>query len=220
MTPRSRRSSDSSRRAAAWSPAWIVALRRVRQPAQRISRWPGSSESSYRGPIEASAGRARTTLDVNFAKSIGPDYWEKRKNVFDFKQDTSSFLNQGKMPTYVGDGRVTFKGPAVRVVTDEPGCRVVGTLRVKSGEGNAVDSRVWSPTHLDAAASSISLAGFDAAYYLYAYPYQRLLLKNAIDWAAPSPSPIDVEAPMCVHSTLMRQSNDGRSGSSSTSIAT
>ena len=26
--------------------------------------------------------------------------------------------------------------------------------------------------------------GFDSAYYLYAYPYQRLLIKNAIDWAA------------------------------------
>ena len=39
--------------------------------------------------------RRSKTLDVNFAQSIGPDYWEKRKNVFDFKQDTQSFFNQG-----------------------------------------------------------------------------------------------------------------------------
>ncbi len=51
--------------------------------------------------------------------------------------------------------------------------------------------------------------GFDAAYYLYAYPYQRLLLANAIDWVASGPAPITVEAPMCVHSTLMRQSRGG-----------
>ena len=38
---------------------------------------------------------SREELDVNFAKSIGPDYWEKRKNVFDFKQDVGSFLNRG-----------------------------------------------------------------------------------------------------------------------------
>ena len=51
--------------------------------------------------------------------------------------------------------------------------------------------------------------GFDAAYYLYAYPYQRLLIANAIDWVAPGPAPMVVEAPMCVHSTLMRQSQVG-----------
>ncbi|HEV3237047.1 MAG TPA: hypothetical protein VGZ25_08670, partial [Gemmataceae bacterium] len=51
--------------------------------------------------------------------------------------------------------------------------------------------------------------GFDAAYYLYPYPYQRLALRHAINWAASEPPPVDVEAPMCVHSTLMRQSKDG-----------
>jgi len=51
--------------------------------------------------------------------------------------------------------------------------------------------------------------GFDAAYYLYPYPYQRLVLKHAIEWAAKSPSPVQVEAPHCVHSTVMRQTVDG-----------
>src|SRR5581483_7066497 len=35
-------------------------------------------------------------LDVNFAKAIGPDYWERRTGVFEFRQDTSSFLNRGR----------------------------------------------------------------------------------------------------------------------------
>ena len=49
------------------------------------------------GPARTLAAPAKEEIDVNFAKSIGPDYWEKRKNVFDFKQDPASFLNQGRM---------------------------------------------------------------------------------------------------------------------------
>jgi hypothetical protein len=52
-------------------------------------------------------------------------------------------------------------------------------------------------------------AGFDAGDYLYAYPYERLILRNAIEWVAPSPAPVVVEAPMCVHSPVMRRSRGG-----------
>jgi hypothetical protein len=45
----------------------------------------------------------------------------------------------------------------------------------------------------------------DAGYYLYAYPYQRLAMKHAIEWAADEKPPVQVAAPMCVHSTVMRQ---------------
>jgi hypothetical protein len=55
-------------------------------------------------------------------------------------------------------------------------------------------------------------AGLDSAYYLYAYPYQRLALKHAINWAASAPQPVIVEAPMCVHATVMRQSQRDRNG--------
>jgi hypothetical protein len=51
-------------------------------------------------------------------------------------------------------------------------------------------------------------AGFDAAYYLYPYPYQRLVLRQAIDWTASAPPPVTVEAPMCVHATVMRQTTE------------
>src|SRR6185312_15475119 len=84
----------------------------------------------YRG-LPAVAATDRDDIDVNFAKSIGPDYWEKRKNVFDFRQDVSSFLNAGKMRTYVGPEPVTIKGPAIRVRPRE-GTRSVGTIRGKT----------------------------------------------------------------------------------------
>lgn len=161
----------------------------------------------HHGAVEASAEHSRDELDVNFARSIGPDYWEKRKNVFDFKQDTRSFLNRGWMPTYVGGNPVTFKGPAVRVVTRSPAAQVVGTLRIKSGGGNLEVPGIVAHTYGQGRVVYLA-GGFDSAYYLYAYPYQRLLIKNAMSWVARAPAPIAVEAPMCVHSTLMRQSTN------------
>src|SRR5262249_20176228 len=151
---------------------------------------------------------AREDLDVNFAKSIGSDYWEKRKNVFEFRQDVSSFLNQGQMATYVGANPVTFKGPAVQVAPRDATTKVLGTIRVKTVEG--VPAMPGVVTHAYGKGRVVYLAaGFDAAYYLYAYPYQRLALRHAITWAASGPQPVTVEAPMCVHSTLMQQAKDG-----------
>jgi hypothetical protein len=161
----------------------------------------------YRGLPDA-AGAGPEEIDVNFAQAIGPDYWEKRKNVFDFRQDTASFLNQGRMQTYVGDQPVTFKGPAVRVATNSEAARTIGTLRVKPGEGAAEFPGVVTHTYGSGRVVYFA-AAFDAASYLYAYPYQRVALGHAIRWAAAGPPPLRVEAPMCVHATLMRQSKDG-----------
>jgi hypothetical protein len=160
----------------------------------------------WKGPLELKPDRA--TIDANFAKSIGPDYWEKRKNVYDFQQDIHSFLNRGRMPIYVGENPVTFKGPAVRVALSSANARAIGTLRGKSAPASAAVPGVV--THTFGQGRVVYFAGgFDSAYYLYAYPYQRLLLKHAIEWAASAPAPLFVEAPMCVHSTLMRQVKDG-----------
>ena len=156
---------------------------------------------AYRG-LPPASGAAKDDSDVNFTKAIGPDYWEKRKNIFTFRQVASSFLNQGRMKTYVGDQPVNFKGAAVRVVPK--GAKVIGTLQATANAGAAEFPAIVSHTYGKGRVVYFA-AGFDAAYYLYAYPYQRLLLRNATDWAAAGPPPVVVEAPMCVHSTVMRQ---------------
>jgi hypothetical protein len=166
---------------------------------------------TYRGfpdPEGVKAEQARPEeLDVNFAKSIGPDYWEKRKNVFEFVQDPASILNQGRMKTYVGDQSVTFKGPAVRVAAIDAETKSIGTLRTRTA---AFEDMPGVLTRSYGKGRVVYLAaGLDAAYYLYSYPYQRLVLKHAIQWAAGSPAPLAVEAPMCVHATLMRQQKEG-----------
>jgi hypothetical protein len=161
----------------------------------------------YRG-VPASAGGGKEEIDVNFARAIGTGYWEKRRGVFDFKQDTASFLNRGRMRTYVGDQAVTFKGAAVRVATKGPAVKALGTLRARSAAGATEFPGVVCQSYGKGRVVYFA-AGFDSAYYLYAYPYQRLCLRHAISWAASAPPPVAVEAPMCVHATLMRQSKDG-----------
>jgi len=162
------------------------------------------------GGLPETHAAGQETLDVNFAASIPTDYWEKRKNVFDFQQNTDSWLNSGKMRTYVGLDLVTFKGPAVRV-RPNAGHRgeVIGTLREKS-RADAETLPVVVTNAFGQGKVVYLAAGFDAAYYLYPYPYQRLILKHAIQWAARSPAPLTVEAPHCVHSTLTRQTVSGQ----------
>jgi hypothetical protein len=160
----------------------------------------------YRG-LPASGGGPES-LDVNFAQSIGPDYWDKRKSVFDFQQDPAAILNRGKMQTYVGADSVTFKGPAVRVAITGPAARSVATLRAKSVPDAAPFPAVVTNS-VGQGRVVYFAAGLDAGYYLYAYPYQRLALRNALDWAANAPPPLTVDAPLCVHATLLRQKRDG-----------
>jgi len=162
----------------------------------------------YQGLPESKPVPAGQEVDVNFARSIGPDYWEKRKSVFDFRQEIDSFLNQGKMQTYVGPDPVTFKGPAVKVVVRDPAAKTVGTMIDKSGGDSSKLPAVISRTHGKGRVVYFA-AGLDAGYYLYAYPYQRLVLKHATCWAASAPHSISITAPMCVHSTTMRQQIDG-----------
>jgi hypothetical protein len=162
---------------------------------------------AYRGLTAAPRG-GKEEVDVNFARSIGPDYWKRRKNVFDFKPDPSSFLNRGKMKTYVGDQVVTFKGPALRVALKSGKAKALGTLRVRSDAKGLPFPGVVTHTYGKGRVVYFP-AGLDAAYYLYAYPYQRLVLRHAIRWAASGPAPVEVRAPMCVHATLMRQEKGG-----------
>ena len=104
-----------------------LAVRRVRQPPRQLR--PGARlRSRVPGPHRRRAPGKPERLDVNFAKSIGPDYWEKRKNVFDFKQDVGSFLNRGRMPTYVGDNQRDLQRAGGAGCGEEPAAKVVGTL--------------------------------------------------------------------------------------------
>lgn len=164
----------------------------------------------HAGLPDAAPATDREAIDVNFAKALGPDYWEKRRNVFDLRADVGPAAPLGEGPAgarlrgLLGDEPVTFKGPAVRVRPRDPGARVLATLQTR--RENAPPPIPAVVEHAYGRGRVVYLAaGLDAAHYLYAYPYQRLLLRRAVERVAPEPPPLAVEAPLCVHATLTRQ---------------
>jgi hypothetical protein len=108
------------------------------------------------------------------------------------------------MKTYVNDEAVTFKGAAIRVEPRDPAAQIWGTFEAKGIAGARRQPAVIARQH-GAGKVVYFAAGLDAGYYLYAYPYQRLALKHAIQWAAPVAQSVAIEAPMCVHTSVMRQ---------------
>ncbi|MFO0871586.1 MAG: hypothetical protein U0935_21900 [Pirellulales bacterium] len=160
----------------------------------------------YRGPAPDEPQTARDQpLDENFARSIGPDFWEKRRHIFDFRLQPDTFLDRGTLAAYVGHDPVTFKGPAVHVLP-RPGTQTLATLQGRT-PGAPVLPAILSRTHGQGRVV-YSAASLDAAYYLYSYPYQRCALEQAIRWTARRPPPIEVAAPRCVHVTIMHQERD------------
>jgi hypothetical protein len=153
------------------------------------------------------AGATAAELDVNFARNLGPEYWEKRKSVWDFKRVPGSPLDSPKLSELIGKDVVNFKGHAVRVATGAE-TQTIAMLAPKSdAKGDTIPAIV---THTFGKGRVVYFAaGLDGANYLYSYPYHRVILRNAIDWAAAAPAPISVDAPMCVHAVAMRQTKEG-----------
>jgi beta-galactosidase GanA len=159
----------------------------------------------YKGIPKGEGGKT-DALDVNFLKGLDASYWEKRKNIYDFKMAPETLKDPSTDPrlhAYIGDDPVTFKGQAVAVGDVSADARTTGTFGVRSVPGVSLPAIV---THTYGKGRVVYMAaGFDAAYYLYAYPYHRLLLAQAIRQVASAPFGITVAAPMCVHTTFFRQ---------------
>ena len=164
---------------------------------------PGATDGAAQ-----SAAATGSDLDINFARNLDDDYWLKRKNVFSLRVPTDSVLSSDKLRELIGRDSVTFRGPL---------------LNTRVSEGTSLAAQAAPHTTPDAAPTPAIVtrqfgkgrvvyfaAGLDHAYYSYAYPYQRVLLANAIRWAANSTPPVEVEAPRCVHSTVFRQEKDGQ----------
>ena len=85
---------------------------------------------------------------------------------------------------------MTFKGAAVRVEPREARSRS-GTLSPKDAAGPTMPGVVTR--NFGKGRVVYLAAGFDSAYYLYPYPYQRLMLKQAINHVAAGRAPMKVE---------------------------
>ncbi len=166
---------------------------------------------NYKGAIVGSARKEE--IDANFAMGVDESYWEKRKNIFDLKITDHPMLSVPLLEQYIGDKPVVFKGQAVAVEA-RPDAKVIATMTMHenaAGEMPAVVVNRYGKGRV------VYLAGgLDSAYYLYPYPYQRVMLAQAMRWAASEPARIQIQAPMCVQATTFRQTTplDGAQGGS------
>ncbi len=157
----------------------------------------------YRGGLSSGKGMVEP-IDANFAAGLSGDYWEQRRNIFDLAVKRASEIDHPKREEFVGDRAVTFKGQAVAIELRDAATPVAATIAPREAGGQSFPAAVVR-RHGEGRVVYLA-AGLDAAYYSYAYPYQRLVLAQAIRWAAGRPFGIQVEAPMCVHAGFYRQS--------------
>jgi hypothetical protein len=167
------------------------------------------------------AGRAQNSsakeeLDVNFAKNLDPAYWLNRKNAFSLYVPADSPLSSPKLRELIGLDQVVFKGPNLNVTPVEvdpakpagsPLTLAATSVPFSDGQAErkpAITTRLYGKGRVVYFA-----AGLDHGYYSYSYPFERVLLTNAMKWAANCPPPVEVAAPMCVHATAFRQNKDG-----------
>ena len=160
--------------------------------------------ASHAGAIETS--KVKSEIDTNFAVALDENYWSKRKNTFAWNQDKSSLLGSERLSALLGTSEVTFKGPTVRIkLRENEHSEIDATLRPTSDPAGSPASPALLTRLVGKGKVVYFAAGIDSAYYLYPYPYQRILLANSVRWAARKPAPVVLKAPMCVHSTVMRQ---------------
>jgi hypothetical protein len=157
----------------------------------------------------AVAGKLDGKIDENFARTLPPEYWQKRKGVWDFQRSghPTSFLENEKLTRLIGRGTVTFKGPVARV-EPLPGAVTEATVRPKDGPKAGELPAVVSRKVGDGKVIYFA-AGLDAAHYALSYPYYRVVLARAMRRAASAPPPVEVAAPMCVHAVTVRQKRNG-----------
>ncbi|MFN0127812.1 MAG: ThuA domain-containing protein [Verrucomicrobiales bacterium] len=159
--------------------------------------------TSYAGRPHAPI--APRDLDANFAISIGDAYWAQRANsgAFRFGDFADSiFATDPRLRHLLPNAQASFKGPMVRMGEAKPPMKPA-ILYFPEGSRDPFPCAL---TGEQGAGRVVYFAGgVDAAYFSYAYPYQRLLLAQAVRWAARDPFRARVRAPMCVQSTFWRQ---------------
>jgi len=152
------------------------------------------------------SGGEKVALDYNFEKGIPSDYWDKHKNIFSVKLTDHPMFHNARLEQFLKVGSLTFKGQAVAVEADSS-AKVVGTIFPPENEPAALPGIVVN--QFGKGRAVYLAAGFDSGYYLYPYPFERLMVAQAMRWAAPEQFGITVKAPMCVHSTFYRQKAAG-----------
>ncbi len=158
---------------------------------------------SYRG--RPATVTSRPELDANFAITVDENYWKQRSGLAMVHWSEGMLLENSKLLDLVPLRNVRFRGPMVAV--SEPVNASEVLLRMRPDGDKPVELPAGIARVCGAGRVVYLPAAIDAALWSYSYPYQRVLLANALRWAAQEPPAIAVESPMCVQTTFMEQSN-------------
>jgi hypothetical protein len=148
----------------------------------------------------------RVELDKNFAILVNDQYWADRQGAAEMRWGagdilTSELIADPRLTRVVNGVQASFKGPMVRMSDARPPMKramimfpegrdpIPAVVMGEQGKGRVV----------------YMAAGFDAANFSYAYPYERVVMARALQWAAHEPPPVAIDAPMCIQSTVYRQ---------------
>jgi hypothetical protein len=160
---------------------------------------------SFRGRPGVAAKRPK--LDENFAWTLDEAYWKQRVGVAMLSWGDHPLIRDPRLKTLVPHGSVRFRGPLVQVSEPAGKSEVVIRFKPEGDSGGPTPAAVLR--QVGKGRVVYFAAAVDAALWSYAYPYQRLLLTRALQWAARKPIPISVRAPQCVHVTHFTQNEGG-----------
>lgn len=159
---------------------------------------------SYRGRPAAPARRPE--LDPNFAVAIDADYWRQRVGVarltWGGEQHQHPILRDPALRRLVPGNATIFRGPLTSVTSPAAG-ELAWSMLPEGSSGAPLPAGVCRSVGKGRVV--YLAAALDAALWSYAYPYQRVLLARAIEWAARVPPPVRVSAPLCVQATVFTQ---------------
>jgi hypothetical protein len=161
---------------------------------------------SYQGRPRAPLVRPK--LDENFAVALDETYWKQRTGVATLTWADHPLTRDARLAELVPKRSVIVRGPLAAV--SEPATADEAVIRMKP-EGMDRSLPAGIARTFGKGRVVYLAAGIDAALWSYAYPYQRCLLRRAIEWAASEPAPVSVKAPMCVQATaFVQRVQDGK----------
>ena len=203
---RGRRAVRPRRRRAGGQPRH-VALRRVRQPRAEFRAWPTSSASTTAGiPDDRRASTRETSTSISPRRS-GPTTGKNART-----SSTSSRIRCVVPRTRAGwttsATAVTSRGPPLGSARRVKRPRSSGTLRIKSPRRRCELPGVVARTLRQGTGRLTSRPVSTRRITSTPTLTSACVLAMRSTGPPPSRSPIVVEAPMCVHSTLMRQTKD------------
>ena len=149
---------------------------------------------NYQG--RPNAPLVRPELDVNFAVTVDDAYWAARVGAAQYLITEHAIFDDDKLREFIPNRVATFKGPQTLVSEPANTAEVVARF-VPEGSKQPPYPALIVRQHGQGRVAYLS-AALDAALWSYGYPYQRRLLARLIHWAARTPSPVKVDAPMCV----------------------